>query len=301
MQPDSEATRLVPTELLATVGHEFRGPLTTIQGYATTLLRHEQHLSWQERQQFLGAIGEASAQLSKLVDRFLQLAQLEARAPLFHPELIDMRALVQEAITAGYQRRPEHVLLLPATFPQHEGLIERRLQSHSERETLWGDRRLLRLLLDLLLENALLYSPVQSLVELSVEPVEPAEALALGQPRGQAGRYQALIVTAAFEPKESLLLLRVRDHGIGIEPGQLSLIFRRFYRADNSLTRERNGLGLGLALCREIVTCHQGMLWVESVPGEGSTFSLVFPAQRVQAEVPDLQAEPMRPRRKKEQ
>src|SRR5690349_11839084 len=106
MQQNSDAARLFPAELLATVGHEFRGPLTTIQGYTATLLRHEQQLSWQERQQFLGAISEASFRLSKLVDRFLQLAQLETHAYTFHPEPVELRALVQESITASQQRRP---------------------------------------------------------------------------------------------------------------------------------------------------------------------------------------------------
>lgn len=290
MQPDSKSAQLFPAELLATVGHEFRGPLTTIQGYATTLLRHEQQLSLQERQQFLGAISEASSQLSKLVDRFLQLAQLETHAHTFHPELVDLRALVHEAITAGYQSRPEHLLLLPAALPRQPGAVKMGQQTAEGNWMLWGDRRLLRTLLDLLLENALTYSPLQSLVEISVESIEPAEALVAGQSRGRAGFHQELIVAASFQMQEHLLLLRVRDHGIGIEPSQLGLIFRRFYRVDNSLTREANGLGLGLALCQEIVACHQGMLWVESAVGEGSTFSIVLPVQHVQTTIPDAQA-----------
>ena len=76
-----------------------------------------------------------------------------------------------------------------------------------------------------------------------------------------------------------MLAIRVRDHGIGIEPVHLALIFRRFYRVDASLTREMNGLGLGLALCKAIVALHQGMLWVESAVGEGSTFSIVLPRE----------------------
>lgn len=88
---------------------------------------------------------------------------------------------------------------------------------------------------------------------------------------------------ATFHLHERLLLLRVRDHGIGIEPAHLALIFQRFYRVDSSLTRVANGLGLGLALCQEIVALHRGMLWVESAVGEGSTFSIVLPTERTEA------------------
>ncbi len=74
-----------------------------------------------------------------------------------------------------------------------------------------------------------------------------------------------------------MLAIRVRDHGSGISPEHLALIFHRFYRVDTRLTREVNGLGLGLALCKAIVSLHRGMLQVESTIGEGSTFSLILP------------------------
>ena len=71
-----EASSLLSTEVLANVSHEFRGPLTSIKGYAATLRRHEQRLSPEERHAFLQAIEEASDQLALLMDRFLELAQL---------------------------------------------------------------------------------------------------------------------------------------------------------------------------------------------------------------------------------
>lgn len=102
---------LLPAELLATVGHEFRGPLTTISGYATTLLQYDQQLLSQERREFLAAIGDASAHLGELVDRFLDLAQFETNTVPFAPTAVNLVALAREATTA---RRPVgHPLLLP--------------------------------------------------------------------------------------------------------------------------------------------------------------------------------------------
>src|SRR3954465_13117016 len=100
MRQEPEKADVFPAELLATVGHEFRGPLTTIQGYATTLLRYEQQLTIEERQDFLRAINEASTRLSKLVDRFLELAQLETHAHAIFPTPVNLLTLAQEAITA---------------------------------------------------------------------------------------------------------------------------------------------------------------------------------------------------------
>lgn len=70
------------------------------------------------------------------------------------------------------------------------------------------------------------------------------------------------------------LVLWVRDHGIGIEPAYLALIFRRFYRVGASLTREANGLGL--ALYKAMVICHRGLLWIKSAVEEGSAFAIVL-------------------------
>ena len=261
--------KVFPAELLATVGHEFRGPLTTIQGYATTLLRHEQRLALEERQDFLRAIGEAGTHLSKLVDRFLELAQLEARVHALAWVPVNLLALAQEAINS-IKRNSSRRLLLDQGRDQHGETLPNEV-------TLSGDRRLLRIMLDMLLENAVTYSEPESLVEISLEPIAAEAVFAAWQTPARSGAHQALILPARFEPGESLVLVRIRDHGIGIDRQHLAQIFRRFYRVDTRLTRDINGLGLGLALCKAIVELHRGMLWVESEVGEGSTFSLVLP------------------------
>ncbi|MGH2508553.1 MAG: sensor histidine kinase, partial [Ktedonobacteraceae bacterium] len=103
-----------PAELLATVSHELRSPLTMIQGYAATLLRHDQHITREERQDFLQAIGEASTHLSTIVERCLTLAQLETHMPpASNLHAVNMLILAQESITAVKERRPSHLLLVP--------------------------------------------------------------------------------------------------------------------------------------------------------------------------------------------
>lgn len=278
LQEDTQV-ELFPAELLATVGHEFRGPLTTIQGYTTTLLRHEQQLQLEERREFLNAIKEASSHLGQLVNRFLELAQFETHALRFMPAPVNLLALVQESITAVQRSRPRHLLLSPSPEPRPGLEADTHAQASQHELTLSGDRRLLRTMLDILLENAVAYSAPESLVEVSIDPMDAASALAHLHTT-KPGSHQELIVAAHFHAQERVLILRVRDHGIGIEPVHLTRIFHRFYRVDTSLTREVNGLGLGLALCKAIVTFHRGMLWVESTPGEGSTFAIVLPCEQ---------------------
>jgi len=75
--------------------------------------------------------------------------------------------------------------------------------------------------------------------------------------------------------QENCWLLSIRDHGIGIDPNALDRIFKMFQRLHTQ--EEIPGTGIGLAVCRRIVTRHGGEIWVESRPGEGTTFHITIP------------------------
>ena len=70
------------------------------------------------------------------------------------------------------------------------------------------------------------------------------------------------------------VIVSIRDNGIGIPPTEQRHIFDRFYQVGNPLTREYNGLGIGLAVAKAIIELHHGRIWVESAPNQGSIFSL---------------------------
>jgi signal transduction histidine kinase len=113
------------------------------------------------------------------------------------------------------------------------------------------DRQRLEEILSNLLENALKFSPAGSPVDLSANVVN--------------GR----------------LVMRVHDRGIGIAPEHAEEMFERFHQADQSVTRRFGGLGLGLHLVREMVAELGGTISVESAIGEGSTFTVSIPVERV--------------------
>ncbi|MBZ0187243.1 MAG: cell wall metabolism sensor histidine kinase WalK [Candidatus Obscuribacterales bacterium] len=77
--------------------------------------------------------------------------------------------------------------------------------------------------------------------------------------------------------------IRIRDTGAGISPEDIPHIFERFYRGDKSRAREAGGSGLGLAITREIVARHHGTLEVDSVVGQGSTFTMVLPSEKARS------------------
>ena len=70
-------------------------------------------------------------------------------------------------------------------------------------------------------------------------------------------------------------MISISDQGIGVAPEKLPLLFERFYQADGGVTRRFGGMGLGLALVREIILKHGGRIWAES-QGEGSGLTITF-------------------------
>ena len=84
------------------------------------------------------------------------------------------------------------------------------------------------------------------------------------------------VITVHVTLEDQQIILRFIDNGIGIPQVDLPFIFDKFYRASNA-NNEMAGTGLGLSIVRSIVEAHQGRIWVESQPDEGSTFTVVLP------------------------
>ena len=76
---------------------------------------------------------------------------------------------------------------------------------------------------------------------------------------------------------ENDCLVRVSDNGIGISAQDLPKVFKKFYQVDSSSTRQQSGTGLGLSISKQLVSAHGGEMWVNSVKGKGTTFSLTLP------------------------
>jgi signal transduction histidine kinase len=99
-----------------------------------------------------------------------------------------------------------------------------------------------------------------------------------------------IVVSCRVTPGEVLLV--IQDHGPGIPPELHEAIFERFYKAPSA--RRGRGLGLGLTIARTVVELHGGRLWVESTPGEGTTFFISLPQppeQEADAEEAGVEAE----------
>lgn len=277
---------LLKAEMLASVSHELRSPLASIKGYAATLLRHERRISREERHEFLVAIAEASNRLTAVIDHLLEMSLLETDTISMNYSSVDLVHLVREALTAIEQRldRPEEVATASQTPKQVSfalRLEDRHGKTTHNEPLIQADRYRLREVLDNLLENALSYSPEGGTVEVVLRPVSAREYV------GRIGTFMSSREdersgkksenTLLLQGNQQMIEILIRDRGIGIPREHLERIFERFHRVDTRLTREVNGLGLGLAICKRIVELHHGVIWAESELGQGSTFHVLLP------------------------
>jgi signal transduction histidine kinase len=232
-----EAERL-KNEFVSIVSHELRTPLTSILGYTELLLART--FAPDEQKEFVQTVYNQANHLAKLVEDLLSLSRLDSGNMKLNCWVVSVRQIIGE-ITNQIGQFEKHRLLISASEPL---------------PPVYVDRDKVKQVLFNLLTNAIKYSPEGGEIELSV-----AEATEL-PPDHTPGRW---------------LLVSVRDQGIGIAPEDLSRIWERFYRVDNSNTRRIGGTGLGLSIASAMVELHGGRITVESELNVGSVFSFTLP------------------------
>jgi signal transduction histidine kinase len=249
---------LFKSELLASVSHELRSPLASIKGYAATLLLHDRRIVREERLEFLRAIEQASKRLEEVVDRLLEMSLLETGKLILHLAPVNLIHLLQEALTAREMNAREK--MEAATRPDKRPMVFQMqpIDQPEEDFITLADRQRLREVFDHVLSNAVNYSPDGGTITVGIN------------------RTHATALSMASQ-KQDLIEICIQDEGMGVSLAHQSRIFERFYRIDTSLTREINGLGLGLTFCERILELHQGQIWVESQEGLGSTFHIALP------------------------
>ncbi len=127
-----------------------------------------------------------------------------------------------------------------------------------ERIAAWGDRKRLGQVLGILMSNAVKFTPTGGSVTAGVDVRE-----------------------------DGCLAIWVRDTGIGIDVEHQERVFDKFYQVDSALDRRYEGAGIGLSIARRIVEAHGGRILLESVPGEGSCFTVELPRAAIQTAAGD--------------
>ncbi len=224
-------------QMTADVAHELRTPLAIIKGR----LEGVQDGIYQASPEQIGRLLNETALLERLIEDLRLLALAEAGQLPLYPELIDPCDLLEETAAAFAGQAEAQQVALCIAAADHLPLISVDMQ---RMEQVLGN----------LVSNALRYTPSGGSIMLEGEPYN-------GSLAGQPGA----------------VVLRVRDTGSGIAPDDLPYIFNRFWRADRARTRSSGSTGLGLAIARQIIVAHGGMIHAESTPGVGTTMCVILP------------------------
>lgn len=238
-----QAEEHAQAEFISTASHEMRTPVASIEGYLGLALNPATATIDEKARDYITKAHESAQHLGRLFQDLLDITKADDGRLQNNPKVIDVVSFTQDIVGGLKPKADEKKLRL---FFKAED--DRRGSGHTLDPIFYVnlDADHLREVIANLVENAIKYT-LQGEVIIDV-----------------TGNEEHVIVS-------------IRDSGIGIPAEDIPHLFQKFYRVDNTDTREIGGTGLGLYLCRRLIEAMGGRIWVESEYKKGSTFSIEVP------------------------
>lgn len=233
-------------EFISTASHEMRTPVASIEGYLGLALNPSTAQIDAKAREFIEKAHASAQHLGRLFQDLLDVSKADDGRLSNHPKVVDVVAYLADIVEGLRPKADEKGLRLyykPMPAGEEETLADRTISPVFYANV---DNDHLREVVANLVENAIKYTPEGDVV---------------------------VDVTG----DDDHVKISVQDSGIGIAREDIPHLFQKFYRVDNSATREIGGTGLGLYLCRRLAEVMGGRLWLDSEFGKGSTFYLELP------------------------
>jgi len=234
---------MIQREMVASLIHELRTPMTSITGYTDLLLGEAVGILGEMQRQFLLRVKANIERMGRLLDDLINITAIDTRQVSLSPEPINIINVIEDAIMSLSVQCTEHQLAVQLDAPSELPAV------HADRDSLY------QIVLNLLSNACRCSRPgTEILVRARLEERDDQ-----------------------VEGLPAYLLVSVTDTGGGIAPEDQRRVFQRLYRADNPLIAGLGETGVGLSIAKALVEKHGGRIWVESEMGVGSTFSFILP------------------------
>ena len=224
-------------QFLSHVSHELRSPLSVIHQFVTILSDRLAGDLNAQQDEFLEITLQNVNQLGTMIDDLLDVTRVGTGKLTLEPRVISIDEIVIETLETFQAISIEKGVVLSADIPGVLPLI-------------FADPQRLRQILTNLIDNAFKFTPKEGTITVRAQ---------------------------VFDQDPNFLCMTVADTGCGINSDDIKNVFDRLFQGSNIINSARKGLGLGLYICKELVSLHGGHIWAESQTGEGSTFYFTLP------------------------
>lgn len=252
-----EEANKIKSDFLAIMSHELRTPLTAIIGYSEILLDNVIGDLNKEQKESLGEVLKNAENLLQLINSILDLAKVEAGKMDLSVENFSIINVISDVTQTVHPLVAKKNLDLEVDFS-------------TDMPSMTGDPRKLRQILLNLLGNAIKFTHEAGRIVISAHFYKKADILA-----------DEFHIKPNYFSNGGVFRIAVKDEGIGIKPEHLATIFDIFHQVDSTFTRKYQGTGLGLALTKQLVELHGGIIAVSSEFGKGSEFKFILPERGV--------------------
>ncbi len=237
MEKTQQQQMQIKDQFLSHISHELRTPLTATHQFVTIILDGLAGDLNPEQREYLEIALKNINQLKNMISELLDITRSETGKLNVNPWPISIAEVISDTLNTLKAAATEKGIILTSDI-------------HNDLPSVFADKNRVQQILINLVDNGIKFTTEKGMITIRAK---------------------------LFDKDPNFLCIEVSDNGCGINQEETQMIFDRLHQIQNSVEDSRKGLGLGLYICKMLVSRHGGRIWVKSRLGEGSTFYFTLP------------------------